>query len=599
MRALSSPHVQSTFRQRANPAARERAPSPPPLLDGPLPVLNFFGSSLSRNDSAADLVTLSRSRSHSHGSSPYSSPTYGAAFASRVPSWHRLDEEDAESPPAAAAAVVLSVPLPASDPSTPTADATTPPPPTADAPLPPMRPAVVAALCLAQMAHFYSMCSIFSYAGFLAADSGWVSTPDRAGYVAGLLATMLPLGRLPTSMLWGQYADAAGRRPALIGSMLGIAVGNLAFGFARSLWAALAVRFVLLGGCNGWNSVLGPICAEVGGPRSSLLLGYVFGAGGVINLVGPAVGGLAYGYWGRRPEDHPALLPSLIGAALGATACAAAWLWVPETLPSAAAGADDNERRANTPSSEEADAADAAVAAAEAAEEAAEARREAIADLGTALRAPPLPAIIALRTGIGLAAFASYDVVPLWAIASARAGGLNLGQQELGALLSCAAAVQLLWTTLLMARVFDACGVRRVFAGACAAGAAALLLLPLARAAGAPFAVVAVLIAGQSAALNTACTASVAHTNNACCAFPSVAGAINGVVVTVESLAKACGPSVGAPLFAFAIEARPADAGEPSGALLAFSGLAIFVAAHLVGGVLFLPRRIDEPLPPL
>ena len=210
-----------------------------------------------------------------------------------------------------------------------------------------------------------------------------------------------------------------------------------------------------------------------------------------------------------------------------------------------------------------------------------------------------MPAIIALRTGIGLAAFASYDVVPLWAIASARAGGLNLGQQELGALLSCAAAVQLLWTTLLMARVFDACGVRRVFAGACAAGAAALLLLPLARAAGAPFAVVAVLIAGQSAALNTACTASVAHTNNACCAFPSVAGAINGVVVTVESLAKACGPSVGAPLFAFAIEARPADAGEPSGALLAFSGLAIFVAAHLVGGVLFLPRRIDEPLPPL
>ena len=94
MRALSSPHVQSTFRQRANPAARQRAPSPPPLLDGPLPVLNFFGSSLSRNDSAADLVTLSRSRSHSHGSSPYSSPAYGAAFASRVPSWHRLDEEE-------------------------------------------------------------------------------------------------------------------------------------------------------------------------------------------------------------------------------------------------------------------------------------------------------------------------------------------------------------------------------------------------------------------------------------------------------------------------------------------------------------------------
>ena len=251
----------------ARSAARQRAPSPP-LLDGPLPVLNFFGSSLSRNDSAADLVTLSRSRSHSHGSSPYSSPTYGAAFASRVPSWHRSRRGGRGVAAGRRRRRRAEPPLPASDPSTPTADATTPPPPTADAPLPPMRPAVVAALCLAQMAHFYSMCSIFSYAGFLAADSGWVSTPDRAGYVAGLVAAMLPLGRLPTSVLWGWVADRYGRRPALIGSMLGIAVGNLAFGFARSLWAALAVRFVLLGGCNGWNSVLGPICAEVGGPRS-------------------------------------------------------------------------------------------------------------------------------------------------------------------------------------------------------------------------------------------------------------------------------------------------------------------------------------------
>ena len=67
-------------------------------------------------------------------------------------------------------------------------------------------------------------------------STGPHATRDR--YVAGLLATMLPLGRLPTSMLWGQHADVAGRRPALIGSMLGIACGNLAFGFARSLCAA-------------------------------------------------------------------------------------------------------------------------------------------------------------------------------------------------------------------------------------------------------------------------------------------------------------------------------------------------------------------------
>ena len=43
----------------------------------------------------------------------------------------------------------------------------------------------VITLCMAQVAHFYSMCSVFSYAGFMAVDCGWVSDADRAGYVAG------------------------------------------------------------------------------------------------------------------------------------------------------------------------------------------------------------------------------------------------------------------------------------------------------------------------------------------------------------------------------------------------------------------------------
>ena len=191
-------------------------------------------------------------------------------------------------------------------------------------PKPPSLPVrAVITLCLAQVAHFYSMCSVFSYAGFMAVDCGWVVNADRAGFVAGLLATMLPLGRLPTSVLWGWAADHYGRRPALIGSMAGIAFGNLAFAFARPLWAALAVRFVLLGGLNGWNSILGPICAEVGGPLGQArLLGFVFGAGGVINLVGPAVGGFTYG---TLAPSFPAMVPSLIGSALGASSHMQHW----------------------------------------------------------------------------------------------------------------------------------------------------------------------------------------------------------------------------------------------------------------------------------
>ena len=57
----------------------------------------------------------------------------------------------------------------------------------------------IAAVCVCNMAHFYAICSIFSYAGFLAVDCQWAADEDRAGFVAGLLPAALLCGRLPTS----------------------------------------------------------------------------------------------------------------------------------------------------------------------------------------------------------------------------------------------------------------------------------------------------------------------------------------------------------------------------------------------------------------
>ena len=153
--------------------------------------------------------------------------------------------------------------------------------------------------------------------------------------------------------------------------------------------------------------------------------------------------------------------------------------------------------------------------------------------------------------------------------------------------------MQLLWTTFLMGPVMDVCGVKRTFVGAALAGTAALVALPMAH--GCPLATVALLVAAQSAALNTGCTASVAMTNHAAAAHPAAAGALNGVVVTVESVAKALGPSLGAPLFAAAIAAWPLRDGWPGGAALAFAFFAAMVALHAAGGAC-LPRRIDKPL---
>jgi len=443
---------------------------------------------------------------------------------------------------------------------------------------------VVVLLCLCQIAHFYSMCSIFSYAGFLCVDAGWVKSADRAGFLAGLLATMLPLGRLPTSVLWGHLADRAGRRVALMGCMSGVALGQLAFAFCTDLRAALAVRFVLLGGGNGWNSILGPICAENAGGdtyQSARLVGYVFGAGGVINMLGPAIGGITYG-WGPIGSRFPAFVPSIIGTALGALAAFLTWLWLPETKPEAARIPKAPERQGRASASPLAPARLGA-----AGEDASKVPLRTRPSLTQALRTAPVPAMLVLRSGIGMAAFASYDVIPLWAIASLDAGGVALTKASLGLMLAAAASVQLLWTTFAMGPVMGRLGSRRTFVGGCCAGAAALVALPHAHRL--PLAAVVPLVAAQSAALNTACTASIVATNSAVGVVAHhLAGALNGVLVTAESVAKALGPALVAPIFAAAITARPEYLGQPSGAALTFTGLASLVALFGVGAARYL-----------
>ena len=186
-------------------------------------------------------------------------------------------------------------------------------------------------VCFANCAHFYSMASIFSYAGILAVDLEWAPDADRAGFVAGLLPTVLMLGRLPTSILWGYIADRYGRRPALAISMASVALGNLCFGLATNLTAALAVRLLLLGAGNGYVSLMGLLCLELGGERRQAeLFSWVISAGSFVAMLGPALGGFTYGALGMR---FPALAPSLIGAIMGVIATIISLAWLPETGP--------------------------------------------------------------------------------------------------------------------------------------------------------------------------------------------------------------------------------------------------------------------------
>jgi len=191
----------------------------------------------------------------------------------------------------------------------------------------------VIAIGWANAAHFYSLCSIFSYAGFLAVDCGWAADADTAGFVAGLLPTAVLCGRLFTSILWGHAADRCGRRPSMIASMVAVTLGNVCFGLTTSLPAALAVRFLLIGALNGWVTLMGLCVLECAGEAMQpVVWSYVFATGSVVALLGPAIGGWTYAALGPR---FPALPPSLVGGAIGATAVAVNVAWLPETKPRA------------------------------------------------------------------------------------------------------------------------------------------------------------------------------------------------------------------------------------------------------------------------
>jgi MFS family permease len=442
----------------------------------------------------------------------------------------------------------------------------------------PLNQRALAAACFANMAHFYAICSIFSYAGYLAVDSGWAANSDSAGYVAGWLPTALLLGRLPTSVVWGQAADRFGRRPAVVCSMLAVALGNLCFGLTTDLYLALLARFLLLGALNGYSSLTGLVCHDLGGEkRQAEVFAYVISAGSIIAVVGPGVGGFTYGSLGAR---FPALAPSLIGCCLALVAVAATLAWLPETRPPRRAprvAAPSTELQAATESAPSAAASPVQAPSATVSPAAAasaggpvpaappSAAKEQERSLCRILLRAPMPLAILLRAGHGLLVFAVFDVVPLWAISSHAAGGLALSEQELGLLLAGAAIGQVVYTGVAMGKLANRLGMRQAFIyGSIVAGVtlAAVPCVPrmfyatdsaIDASKAAAIASTSVIYCLHTCAMLTAGTGAMGMSANLCAQHPQRSGALNGAVALSDGFGKMLGPALAAPLFAMAI----------------------------------------------
>lgn len=143
--------------------------------------------------------------------------------------------------------------------------------------------------------------------------------------VIGLLLGIYSAMQLIFAPLLGRISDRVGRRPVLLLSILGTAIGFLLMGFARTLELLFAAR--IIDGVTGGNiSTALAYIADITPPEDrSKRMGLVGAAFGLGFIVGPALGGLF--------SHISAGAPFFLAAGLAACNALAIYFFLPESLP--------------------------------------------------------------------------------------------------------------------------------------------------------------------------------------------------------------------------------------------------------------------------
>jgi len=141
----------------------------------------------------------------------------------------------------------------------------------------------------------------------------------------GLLTASYALMQLIFAPIWGRVSDRFGRRPVILGSLIGSSVAWLMFGFAGALWVLFVAR--ILDGISGASyaaaqAYVADITTDEDRVRGMGLIGAAFGLGFII---GPGIGG-ALGAIDPR-------LPFIVAAAIAMLNFGIAFKRLPESRP--------------------------------------------------------------------------------------------------------------------------------------------------------------------------------------------------------------------------------------------------------------------------
>ncbi|KAF3927851.1 hypothetical protein ABW20_dc0103568 [Dactylellina cionopaga] len=163
--------------------------------------------------------------------------------------------------------------------------------------------------------------SIFPYIYYMVAHFHVTSNEGEIAMWTGGAVAAFAFAEMLTGMLWGNLSDRIGRKPVLIGGLIGTGLSMLLFGLAPSMPLALAAR--ALGGLlNGNVGVIQTTVAELvpkkeHQPRAFSVMPFVWSFG---SIIGPSIGGMLAEPVKHYPEyfaedgvfgRFPYLLPNL------------------------------------------------------------------------------------------------------------------------------------------------------------------------------------------------------------------------------------------------------------------------------------------------
>lgn len=146
-------------------------------------------------------------------------------------------------------------------------------------------------------------------------------SPTQLGWLVGVFS----LVQLFSGPLIGKLSDRVGRRPILLISIVGTAIGYFVTGSAHSAWMLFLGR--IIDGASGGNIATAQACiADITAPQDrSKAMGHIGAAFGLGFICGPALGGILSHYFGVAAPFYFAGALSLLNAGF-------VWARLPETL---------------------------------------------------------------------------------------------------------------------------------------------------------------------------------------------------------------------------------------------------------------------------